>query len=210
MTYPENYDEETVKGPTMNLVMVNVGVYFLLAIVSRNLLVIDGSALEVLGLYNKAFFQGSLWQMITSLFVHLNLSHLGMNMVFLFIFGFRAEESYTDKEIYLIYLTSGILGNILTLFFFPLNSISAGASGSVYGILASVVAHERAVRSPKWKNVLYAMIIFLVLASGARVNIISHVFGAVGGYYTGKWLSQKKRDKRSSFQAQDYQEQEYR
>ena len=210
MTYPENYDEETVKGPTMNLVIVNVGVYFLLAIVSSNLLVIDGSALEVLGLYNKAFFQGSLWQMITSLFVHLNLSHLGMNMVFLFIFGFRAEESYTDKEIYLIYLTSGILGNILTLFFFPLNSISAGASGSVYGILASVVAHERAVRSPKWKNVLYAMIIFLVLASGANVNIISHVFGAVGGYYTGKWLSQKKRAKRSSFQAQDYQEQEYR
>ncbi|MHA1912265.1 MAG: rhomboid family intramembrane serine protease [Candidatus Kariarchaeaceae archaeon] len=208
MSYPESYDEETVKGPTMNLVVINIAVYFLLSIASRNFFIINGSALEVVGLYNKAFFQGSLWQIITSLFVHLNLSHLGMNMLFLLIFGFRAEEIYSDKEIYLIYLTSGILGNVLTLFIFPLNSISAGASGSVYGVLASIVAYERAVRSPKWKNVTYAMIIFLVLSSGANVNVISHVFGAVGGYYTGKWLSQKKRGRKLSFQVQEDQAQE--
>ena len=105
MTYSDNFEEETVKGPTMNLVIVNVAVYFVLAVVSSNLLIIDSSALEVVGLYNKAFFQGSLWQLITSLFVHLNFSHLGMNVLFLFIFGFKAEEIYSDKEIYLIYIT---------------------------------------------------------------------------------------------------------
>ena len=210
MTYSDNFEEETVKGPTMNLVIVNVAVYFVLAVVSSNLLIIDSSALEVVGLYNKAFFQGSLWQLITSLFVHLNFSHLGMNVLFLFIFGFKAEEIYSDKEIYLIYITSGLLGNILTLFTFPLNSISAGASGSVYGILASVAAYERAVKSPKWKNVFYAMILFLVLSSGATVNVISHVFGAVGGYYTGKWLAKRKKGKKLSFQEQDYQDQDFR
>ena len=206
MGYNEDYEDETVKGPTMNLVMINVGVYFLLAIVSGNFIIIDNSVLAILGLYNAAFWHGALWQIITSLFVHLHFAHIGLNMLYLLIFGFRAEEIYSDKEIYLIYLISGVFGNILTLFIFPLNSISAGASGSVFGILASIVAYERATKSPKWKNVTYAMLLFLVMSSGANVNFISHIFGAVGGYYTGKWFSQKKKGTNLPFQEQDYQQ----
>ncbi len=126
------------------------------------------------------FEQHFYWQLFTSMFVHFGPMHLISNTYGLIYFGPLNEAVYGYRRFLAIYLGSGLLGNIISLILLPLTTISGGASGAIFGLVGSYVAHSRKLQH-MGGALLYAVLIF-VSSIGFGVNIFAHLFGLIGGF----------------------------
>lgn len=79
---------------------------------------------------------GQYYRLFTSMFLHIGIAHLVCNMYSLYIIGKEMEMIYGKWKYLVIYLVSGICGSILSLAFTH-NTISAGASGAIFGLLGT-------------------------------------------------------------------------
>jgi rhomboid protease GluP len=127
--------------------------------------------------------QGYYWQIFTSLFVHFDISHILLNMVGLYYFGKMNESQFSNRQFYVIYFVSGLLGNVMSLYLIPGDVQSGGASGAIFGLVGSYVAVSREARN-LGLALVYAAVIF-ISSSGPGVNIFAHLFGLVGGILLG-------------------------
>ncbi|MGC8850483.1 MAG: rhomboid family intramembrane serine protease, partial [Candidatus Bathyarchaeia archaeon] len=134
--------ERFVSSTTGFLIIINLLVYMCLAIMSRDLLAIDYDLLALFGQLNVAVIHGWYWQLFTSMFVHANLLHLMGNMLFLAIFGLRAESLFGRPRYLFIYFASGLLGGLLTLLMGPY-IVSVGASGGIFGLFGANATYIR-------------------------------------------------------------------
>lgn len=76
--------------------------------------------------------------LITAQFLHGGWVHLIGNMIYLWIFGDNVEDELGHSRFLLLYLLSGVLGNVLQVLFSLDARIPAiGASGAVAGILGA-------------------------------------------------------------------------
>lgn len=82
------------------------------------------------------FFSYQIWRFVTALFLHGSFSHLLVNVFALALFGTILESFVGSRKFILIFFTSGILANIIAVYFYP---VSLGASGAIYGILGALV-----------------------------------------------------------------------
>jgi len=80
---------------------------------------------------------GEWWRVVSCLFVHVGALHLLCNATGLVILGRLAEEVFGSSRMLAIFGTAGIAGALASFFASP-GSISAGASGAVFGLLGAV------------------------------------------------------------------------
>ncbi len=161
---------------TYSLIVANVAVYILLLLGGDPLL-------ALLGQRGAAVLSGAYWQVFTAMFVHFDLLHVGFNMYALYYFGRLNEIAYGRGQYLAIYLGAGLLGNLVSLLLLPLDVLTGGASGAIFGLIGSYVARNRSGVSMALALV-YAGFIFLA-SSGPGVNIFAHLFGIVGGFALG-------------------------
>jgi rhomboid protease GluP len=174
---------------TYLFIVLNIAVYAYTAILSQNVMVIDDSVLERYGQYNFVIREsGWYWQLFTAMFVHINIVHIAGNMIFLLIFGLRAEEMFKSHEYLLIYLLSGLTGNILTLLIGPY-VLSAGASGAIFGLFGAVTIYARRILGQPVLGALMFAFMLLVLSAGIEVNILAHLGGLIVGLLFGYILA---------------------
>ncbi len=190
-----NREEEPWKGPTGVLFFLNV-LFYVFAYGFSVLLKFEGNpvyidifsmpstSVVVFGLSFLTLSDGWFWQIITNIFLHANLAHLFGNMLFLFIYGFALEErGFSDNEIYLGFILTGILSSLVSMFFLPYTSFSLGASGAIFGLLGMIIAWAKVHRSDIWKRqVLLGILLFVFSSAQPNVNIFAHLFGLIFGY----------------------------
>jgi membrane associated rhomboid family serine protease len=86
---------------------------------------------------------GEWWRLVTAMFVHAGPLHLIANIVGLVQIGFIVERLFGRFAFATVYLASGLISGLVSLFLHPVN-VSGGASGSIFGIyglfLAVVIA----------------------------------------------------------------------
>lgn len=78
----------------------------------------------------------------TSLFFHVNILHLLINMLILMMFGLILEKHIGSIKFLFIYIMSGICGNFVEALFSSSNAIVLGASASLFGILGALMMRE--------------------------------------------------------------------
>jgi rhomboid protease GluP len=161
---------------TYCLMAANVVVYVLLQIWGEPLY-------ATLAQTGAAVFAGAYWQILTAMFVHFDIFHIGFNMIALYYFGRLNEISYSKSEYLAIYFGAGLLGNVLSLFLLPLDVQTGGASGAIFGLIGSYAARNHSAVNIALALV-YAAFIFLE-SSGPGVNDYAHLFGIVGGFALG-------------------------
>jgi membrane associated rhomboid family serine protease len=171
-------------GVTFILIAVNVAVYVYTAILSGDFMVISNPVLEMYGQSNLLVYEGAVWQLFTSLFIHANIVHIAGNMIFLLIFGLRAEEMFDTEQYLLIYFLSGLAGNLLTLVYGP-DMISVGASGAIFGIFGAVTVYARRSLGQSIVGALLFAFFLLLINIGPEVNILAHVGGLGAGLVIG-------------------------
>ncbi|KAG7556502.1 Peptidase S54 rhomboid domain [Arabidopsis suecica] len=96
------------------------------------------------------------YQFVTATFCHANWNHLSSNLFLLYIFGKIVEEEKGNFGLWLSYLFTGVGANLVSWFTLPPNSVSAGASGAVFGLFLISV---RVKMSPGWRKFLEVLIL---------------------------------------------------
>jgi membrane associated rhomboid family serine protease len=130
------------------LLLVNVGVFLLQILLLRTSL--GGAFHEAFWLRPEAFWtSGALWQPFTYMWLHSpgSLTHVGFNMLGLWMFGSPLAEAWGPQRFLRFYLTCGVgaglliatlpaLPVLLGLGMPPTYALpTLGASGAIYGVL---------------------------------------------------------------------------
>ena len=136
---------------------------------------------------------GQWWRLLTSMFVHFGLIHLGLNMWCLWNLG-RAAERLLGRFSYLLaYLVSGIFGSIASVYWHPL-AAGAGASGAIFGLAGVLVSFVYLKKTPahlQTNTKMLGTFIAYNLVFGAAIPGISnaaHIGGLVMGLAVGALL----------------------
>ena len=129
---------------------------------------------------------GQYYRLITSIFIHIGLMHLLFNGYALYVFGTQIERLIGSKKYIIFFLLTGISGNILT-YFLSYESISAGASGSLFGLLGAFVylIHRKPhmMTSEGKKSILKLVgINVLITVLVPNISATAHFGGLISGY----------------------------
>jgi membrane associated rhomboid family serine protease len=123
---------------TYLLILTEIAAFFLLSS--------DPSpAFSNLGFSTSGFLQGQFWTPVTSIFVHVDLFHLGTNILFLFIFGVALEERTGAWTTTAIFFSAGILSLLAGVPFYSPDTRIVGSSIAVSALVgaAMVLAPNR-------------------------------------------------------------------
>ncbi len=180
--------------PTIFLVLANIVVYIFTSVVGGDFIQTNDSVLLQLGQFNRSVLNGEYWQLLTSIFVHVDIIHLALNTLFLIIFGLRSEELFTTEEYFSVYMLAGLSGSLLTLFLMPLNTLSAGASGAIFGMYGASIIYMRKTFGQSIIGALLYSFLLLMLTTGTGVNIVAHFGGLAAGLIIGYALAKSRRD----------------
>ena len=166
------------------LVVVNVLVFILCSFMG-DLLYSRGSLDSFFILVNHEYDR-ILW----SMFLHSGVSHLFNNMLILFFLGSMIEKEVGHVRYALLYLASGIGGNLLSLLAKVMNhdiSVSLGASGAIFG-LDGVLLAMVLFSGKEMENVTPARVLLMILYSlysgftGQNIDNAAHVGGLLTGF----------------------------
>jgi len=95
------------------------------------------------------------WRLFTAMFLHFWVVHLAMNMLALYNLWPVIEYIFWKWKYLLIYIFSGLVGNLAVFAVESMTgnySLSAGASGAIFGILWAYLALTFALsKELKWK-----------------------------------------------------------
>lgn len=139
------------------------------------------------GMYGAyvSLFPSQLWRLVIPIFVHIGWEHFFFNALTLYFVGQIAEQIWGHHKFLALYVLSGIVGNIFTLFFTP-NVIAAGASTSLFGVFAAIMVAGYFGRNPYLKELgrnYQALIIVNLIFNlfTPSIGIAGHIGGLVGG-----------------------------
>lgn len=91
----------------------------------------------------------NLHTLLTSMFLHADIFHIGGNMIFLYVFGDNIEDDFGHLRFLLFYLLCGLLADLAHILSLTTSSDllipTLGASGAISGVLgAYIVMYPRA------------------------------------------------------------------
>lgn len=144
--------------------------------------------------FGPATKDGEWWRLGSALFLHFGLFHLGMNMLSLWDGGRLVERMFGTGRFLLIYFSSGIAGNLLSLIAQGDRAISGGASGAIFGVYGALMSYlwlERHGLHPSdFKRLFWGAAIFsaITIFLGFQITGIdngAHIGGWLGGILTG-------------------------
>jgi rhomboid protease GluP len=126
---------------TRGLVVVNAAVFLLLAAVSMNPMQIPSDLLiRAGGNFAPLVQKGQEWRLLTALFLHGGLLHVGLNMFALHQAGQIIERLFGRAGFALIYVGAGLVGNLASLWWRQ-GPVSVGASGAIFGVYGALLAY---------------------------------------------------------------------
>jgi rhomboid protease GluP len=126
---------------TAILVLACVGVYLVQAAISGSWFTADGPLLVNWGAnVGTLTAQGAWWRLLTSLFLHVSLLHLAVNMWVLWSAGRLTERLFGNLAFAAIFFVAGLIGGILSIAWSPAIS-TVGASGAIFGILGALISY---------------------------------------------------------------------
>jgi len=165
---------------TMSLIGINV-VVFLLGFVLERTGSID--LVREFGMWPLGIaLQGEWWRLFTSAFLHGGLLHIGFNMYVLYVLGPPLERVLGHGRFLILYLLAALGGSVASYIFSPLNVLSVGASGAIFGLLAAilVVGHRlrRDVRNVAALLAINVAIGFVVPGIDWRAHFGGAIVGA--------------------------------
>lgn len=143
-------------------------------------------------------YAGEYWRFITPIFIHFGFEHLLLNSIMLYFLGREVEWQLGHWRFFVLYLLSGIMGNLFSYQFST--AISAGASTSLFGLFAYFIAMDYlAPHNPyyhamgqQYKLLLIINIIGNLMTPG--IDIWGHMGGFVGGFLATLIVDQQTKE----------------
>jgi membrane associated rhomboid family serine protease len=142
----------------------------------------------------------NLLSLVTSMFLHANILHVGLNMFFLLVSGDAVERELGNFRFLGLYLACGVIAGLFHAYLNSASTVPAiGASGAIFGVLAAL-----AILFPfRWLLKLFGFIpipmpaiifVFVTIltetayVSSGIVENVAHT-AHVGGFLAGVFLT---------------------
>lgn len=191
---PGFFQQNKFRMVTIVLIAINVIMFGIEVLLSGLRVNIPTTVLVNMGAMYAPLIQsaGDLYRFVTPMFLHVDLMHLGFNMVALWSVGEVLERVLGKGNFIALYFIGGITGNAVSyaagVFMTGAPTVSAGASTSVFGLFVAVALlallhknnrgyfaqYSKGMLAIIGVNVLYT---FLV----PSISISGHLGGALGG-----------------------------
>ena len=148
---------------------------------------ISGEVLMRLGAKSPYILAGQWWRLVTAMFLHAGLLHIGMNMWCLVDLGPEVESLFSTTKFTVLYLVTGVAGFVLSLWWSPFG-MSVGASGAIMGLIGILIGASfhhghlgKEYRSQLWRWVIYIAIFGIFF----NVDNAAHFGGLASGFVLG-------------------------
>ncbi|MBP6819726.1 MAG: rhomboid family intramembrane serine protease [Ferrovibrio sp.] len=181
------------------LVGINVAAFVALLPLGGGLIEANSSVHLAWGAnFGPAIAGGQYWRLLTAAFLHFGLIHLGFNMMALWSLGGLAERLYGRWPFLVIYLGAAVIGSLASVYFSPDRTVSAGASGAIFGLggalasfwLRNGKAVPLSVLRGQWVNLaLFIGFSVYMGITATGIDNAAHGGGFVGGALLGYLLT---------------------
>ncbi|MBZ5613160.1 MAG: rhomboid family intramembrane serine protease [Acidobacteriia bacterium] len=140
---------------------------------------------------------GQWWRLLTCVFIHGGLLHIGFNMWCLWDLGRLAESVYGHWTFAVVYLITGLAASLASLIWNPV-ILSVGASGAIFGIAGALIASfylgEFSLPRAAMTGMLRSVVVFVGYnlffgAVIARTDNAAHVGGLLMGLLLGALIA---------------------
>ena len=177
-------DIESLKDAKITLFLILINVLFFFTF---NLAAPEELLLNFVQINRNVIDNYEIWRLFTSMFFHSDPIHLFSNMLGLLFFGATVENnsSISKFEYLIIYFVSGLIGNIFSLILLPLDTISLGASGAIFGLLGVAFVMIATEYKPLLLFALFYLVFFIVYSFTPGINYWAHLFGLLVGVLFG-------------------------
>lgn len=179
-----------IKKPviTYGIILINIMVFILMYIIG------DGSTDPYTLIKFGANYKGSVinhefYRLLTCAFIHIGFMHIIINTYSLYVIGVQLESYFGKMKYLIIYLFSAVSASLMSVIL--TDSISAGASGALFGLLGALLYfgyHYRVFLGGVLKSQIIPLIIvnlaFGFMMSG--VDNAAHIGGLIGGFLIAK------------------------
>lgn len=142
------------------------------------------------------------WRLFTAMFLHAGVEHLFSNLFVLFLLGTPVERNLGHLRYLLLYLASGILGNLFSCLYertAGINIYSVGASGAIFGVMGAliiiVIRGRKQIRRGSSLMVRLGLAVAYAVYSGfqnSSINNAAHIGGLAVGVVLGVLLTAGK------------------
>lgn len=136
--------------------------------------------------YGPLIRAGQLWRLVTPIFIHIGYQHLILNLIVLYFLGRIIERYFGHWRYLIIFLVSGVVGNLMSFAFET--GISAGSSTSIFGLFgAFFVLHLKLKDNLFIQNNTKTFLMFIILnfifdLFMPSISLIGHLGGLIGGF----------------------------
>lgn len=143
----------------------------------------------MIGFYSKDS-PDQVYRLWTSLFLHAGLIHLTCTVVYQFFIMRDLEKTFGTVRIMLIYLISGLVGNLASANFVPYRG-EVGPAGAQFGVLSCIFielyTHWDLLENPGQQLAKFSSFALLLFALGLLPWVDNYAH--IGGFITGLALS---------------------
>lgn len=182
------------------LILANLLVFFAVEL--------TGSALSTSHMYRwgaayaPAIVQGrEYYRLVTSMFLHFGIQHLGNNMLVLFFLGDCLERNLGRWKYAFVYMAGGVGADLLSLFVELKQGqevVSAGASGAAFAVIGALI-YVVLVNKGRIENFTVRQLVLMAALSlyhgvtSVGIDNAAHFGGLICGLFLGILLYRKPR-----------------
>lgn len=142
--------------------------------------------------YGPLVKNGEIYRLVSCMFLHAGIIHIGLNMYSLFIVGPRVEDFFGKWKYLAIYFISGISASLLSIGLNG-NVVSVGASGAIFGLFGALVYFGYSyrgyigamIRSQIVPIVIYNLLMGFFIPG---IDMWGHIGGLLGGVLAANML----------------------
>ena len=145
---------------------------------------------------------GAYWQLVTSAFTHVEIWHIGFNMLALWFLGPQLEVAIGRARFLALYLISALAGSTLVYWVAPVDGSTLGASGAIFGLMGALLVLAFKVGGNMQPILMWIGLNFLITVVGRGfISWEGHLGGFLGGALIALVLAYSPRSHRALWQS---------
>jgi membrane associated rhomboid family serine protease len=153
------------------------------------------------GTFLPGVVDGAYWQLVTSMFTHVQPLHIGFNMLALWVLGPQLELAVGRIRFLALYFLSGLAGSALVYWAGSEYGATLGASGAIFGLMGALAIIAFKVGGDVRGILTWIGINFVITFVLAGISWQGHLGGFIGGVAVGAILVYAPRGpRRTAFQ----------
>ena len=144
--------------------------------------------------HNELIIAGQYWRLVTAMFLHGSVFHLGFNLYALYILGRRVERFFGSFRFLGLFIIAGITGNLFSFIFTQAPSL--GSSTAIFGLLGAegvfIYQHKKLFGNQSQvalRQIIQVAAINLLIGLSPGIDNWGHLGGLIGGavftWFTG-------------------------